>query len=88
MVLENRYSQMASNPRKRAGRSRPTITKTITVRLARKRVKLKGVKDLLEWRNWQTHGTQNPALFTEHVGSTPTSSTTRKATGAFASSYG
>jgi hypothetical protein len=29
----------------------------------------------LEWRNWQTHGTQNPALFTEHVGSTPTSST-------------
>jgi hypothetical protein len=30
---------------------------------------------LLEWRNWQTHGTQNPAFFTEHVGSTPTSST-------------
>lgn len=29
----------------------------------------------LEWRNWQTHGTQNPAFFTEHVGSTPTSST-------------
>src|SRR5579884_2804488 len=31
---------------------------------------------LLEWRNWQTHGTQNPATFTGHVGSTPTSSTT------------
>ena len=30
----------------------------------------------LEWRNWQTHGTQNPAPFTGHVGSTPTSSTT------------
>lgn len=29
----------------------------------------------LEWRNWQTHGTQNPATFTGHVGSTPTSST-------------
>jgi hypothetical protein len=29
----------------------------------------------LEWRNWQTHGTQNPAGFTSHVGSTPTSST-------------
>ena len=31
---------------------------------------------MLEWRNWQTHGTQNPATFTGHVGSTPTSSTT------------
>lgn len=29
----------------------------------------------LEWRNWQTHRTQNPAFFTERVGSTPTSST-------------
>ncbi len=29
----------------------------------------------LEWRNWQTHGTQNPASFTRYVGSTPTSST-------------
>jgi hypothetical protein len=25
-----------------------------------------------KWRNWQTHGTQNPATFTGHVGSTPT----------------
>ena len=25
--------------------------------------KLKGVTHLLEWRNWQTHGTQNPATF-------------------------
>ena len=32
-------------------------------------------KVMLEWRNWQTHGTQNPAPFTGHVGSTPTSST-------------
>jgi hypothetical protein len=31
----------------------------------------------LEWRNWQTHGTQNPAHFTVHVGSTPTSSTNK-----------
>ena len=31
----------------------------------------------LEWRNWQTHGTQNPAGFTSHVGSTPTSSTNK-----------
>jgi hypothetical protein len=29
----------------------------------------------LEWRNWQTHGTQNPAAFTGHEGSTPSSST-------------
>jgi bacillithiol biosynthesis cysteine-adding enzyme BshC len=28
-----------------------------------------------EWRNWQTHGTQNPAAFTGHEGSTPSSST-------------
>jgi len=33
----------------------------------------------LEWRNWQTHGTQNPAGFTSHVGSTPTSSTNNRA---------
>ena len=52
-----------------------TITKTITVRQRRKRGKLKRVSHLLEWRNWQTHGTQNPAPFTGHVGSTPTSST-------------
>ena len=37
-----------------------TITKTITVRQLRKRGKLKRVIDLLEWRNWQTHGTQKP----------------------------
>ena len=30
---------------------------------------------MLEWRNWQTHGTQNPAAFTGHEGSTPSSST-------------
>ena len=30
---------------------------------------------LLEWRNWQTHGTQNPASFTGYEGSTPSSST-------------
>ena len=30
---------------------------------------------VLEWRNWQTHGTQNPAPFTGHEGSTPSSST-------------
>ncbi len=29
----------------------------------------------LEWRNWQTHRTQNPATFTGHEGSTPSSST-------------
>lgn len=33
-----------------------------------------------EWRNWQTHGTQNPATFTGHVGSTPTSGTTLEST--------
>ncbi len=44
-----------------------------------KRVRYTQLKDSrLEWRNWQTHGTQNPAFFTEHVGSTPTSSTTDK----------
>ena len=30
----------------------------------------------LEWRNWQTHGTQNPAAFTGHESSTLSSSTT------------
>lgn len=30
-----------------------------------------------EWRNWQTHQTQNLAFFTERVGSTPTSATNR-----------
>ena len=29
-----------------------------------------------EWRNWQTHQTQNLAKFTLRVGSTPTSATT------------
>jgi hypothetical protein len=29
-----------------------------------------------KWRNWQTHQTQNLALFTERVGSTPTFATT------------
>src|SRR2546427_11869047 len=28
----------------------------------------------LEWRNWQTHETQNLALVTQHGGSTPPSS--------------
>ena len=32
---------------------------------------------MLEWRNWQTHWTQNPAPFTGHEGSTPSSSTNR-----------
>ncbi len=52
-----------------------TTTRTTTVRLARMYGKLKEVIVLLEWRNWQTHGTQNPAPFIGHVGSTPTSST-------------
>ncbi len=33
--------------------------------------------ELLEWRNRQTHWTQNPAPFTGHEGSTPSSSTNR-----------
>ena len=53
-----------------------TITETITVRLVNTCGKLKRVKHLLEWRNWQTHGTQNPASFTGYEGSTPSSSTT------------
>ncbi len=31
---------------------------------------------MLEWRNWQTHWTQNPAPVTGHEGSSPSSSTT------------
>ena len=34
-----------------------------------------GTVPMLEWRNWQTHWTQNPAPFTGHEGSTPSSST-------------
>jgi hypothetical protein len=30
---------------------------------------------LLEWLNWLTHGTQNPASVTGYEGSTPSSST-------------
>src|ERR1700730_12066055 len=43
----------------------------------------------LEWRNWQTHGTQNPASFTGYEGSTPSSSTstTRRGQPAAASGY-
>jgi len=37
-----------------------TITRTITVRVIQICGKLKCVIDLLEWRNWQTHGTQKP----------------------------
>jgi hypothetical protein len=33
-----------------------------------------------EWRNWQTHQTQNLAKFTLRVGSTPTSATTESLT--------
>ena len=54
-----------------------TTTRTTRVRIPRIYGKLKGVILLLEWRNWQTHGTQNPAPFIGHVGSTPTSSTTK-----------
>ena len=32
---------------------------------------------MAEWRNWQTHQTQNLAFFTERVGSTPTSATNK-----------
>jgi hypothetical protein len=52
-----------------------TTTRTTTVRLAQMYGKLKGVRVLLEWRNWQTHGTQNPAAFTGHESSTLSSST-------------
>src|SRR5437762_13134354 len=36
---------------------------------------LRKISRTLEWRNWQTHGTQNPASFTGYEGSTPSSST-------------
>ncbi len=36
---------------------------------------VKFLAEKLEWRNWQTHGTQNPASFTGYEGSTPSSST-------------
>ena len=36
---------------------------------------------MLEWRNWQTHWTQNPAPLTGHEGSTPSSSTSEAAGG-------
>ena len=49
--------------------------RAITVRVVETCGKLKRVKSLLEWRNWQTHGTQNPASFTGYEGSTPSSST-------------
>src|SRR5215831_16599525 len=45
------------------------------MRLMLEWLKSRDFNHLLEWRNWQTHGTQNPAPFTGHVGSTPTSST-------------
>ena len=39
-------------------------------------VKLAFEPVVAEWRNWQTHQTQNLAKFTLRVGSTPTSATT------------
>ena len=39
---------------------------------------------MLEWRNWQTHWTQNPAPFAGHEGSTPSSSTKPDSSGAAA----
>ena len=39
-----------------------------------------------EWRNWQTHWTQNPARLTPRVGSTPTSGTLLRSS--LRSSYG
>jgi hypothetical protein len=38
-------------------------------------VKLTFEPVVAEWRNWQTHQTQNLAKFTLRVGSTPTSAT-------------
>jgi hypothetical protein len=38
-------------------------------------VKLAFEPVVAEWRNWQTHQTQNLAKFTLRVGSTPTSAT-------------
>ena len=39
---------------------------------------------MAEWRNWQTHRTQNPALFTEREGSTPSSATNPQKTASIA----
>ena len=44
----------------------------------RKLLELWHTKIAPKWRNWQTHGTQNPAPFTGHVGSTPTFGTNLK----------
>ena len=52
-----------------------TATRTATVPTALCDTKYWFLLDVPEWRNWQTHGTQNPAPFTGHVGSTPTSGT-------------
>src|SRR5947207_15028940 len=46
-----------------------------TPSIAEIRVAILNANLTLEWRNWQTHGTQNPATFTGHEGSTPSSST-------------
>jgi|HubBroStandDraft_6_1064221.scaffolds.fasta_scaffold453677_3 hypothetical protein len=40
-------------------------------------VKLAFEPVVAEWRNWQTHQTQNLAKFTLRVGSTPTSATNK-----------
>jgi hypothetical protein len=44
---------------KPARNGRNEATRTTTVRLEQFWGKLKGVRALPEWRNWQTHGTQN-----------------------------
>src|ERR1700680_4007600 len=46
-----------------------------TPSIAKIRVAILNANLTLEWRNWQTHGTQNPASFTGYEGSTPSSST-------------
>ena len=77
MISTGNTAVEMANLRKMSKRFLRTTTRTTTVRLVQMYDKLKGVKVLLEWRNWQTHGTQNPAPFIGHVGSTPTSSTTK-----------
>ena len=78
MKTRNRSSPKAPEPAPRAWAATTfpeNHYKNHDIAVSMKVGKLKKARKLLEWRNWQTHGTQNPALFTEHEGSTPSSST-------------
>ena len=68
MISADNIVAEIANLRKMSRTLPKTATRTTTVRLLGIYAKLKGAKRLLEWRNWQTHGTQKSDRFTAAPG--------------------